>query len=74
LSDQSKKNEMGGACGMYQGQERCKTVLVGTPEGKSPLGRWEDNSKMDLDEVRWMAWTGLIWLKKEAGGRLLSMQ
>ena len=31
-------------------------VLVGKPEGKRPLGRprrrWEDNIKMDLDEVR----------------------
>ena len=31
-------------------------VLVGKPEGKSPLGRprrsWEDNIKMDLREVR----------------------
>ena len=30
-------------------------VLVGNPEGKKPLGRqrrrWEDNSKMDLEEV-----------------------
>jgi hypothetical protein len=30
-------------------------VLVGTPEGKRPLGRprlrWEDNVKMDLKEV-----------------------
>jgi hypothetical protein len=30
--------------------------LVGKPEGKRPLGRarhrWEDNSKMDLQEVR----------------------
>ena len=30
-------------------------VLVGTPEGKRPLGRprrrWEDNIKMDLQEV-----------------------
>ena len=30
-------------------------VLVGKPEGKSPLGRprrrWEDNIKMDLEEV-----------------------
>ena len=30
-------------------------VLVGIPEGKSPLGRprrrWEDNNKMDLQEV-----------------------
>jgi hypothetical protein len=30
-------------------------VLVGKPEGKRPLGRpkrrWEDNSKIDLQEV-----------------------
>ena len=30
-------------------------VLVGKPEGKSPLGRprrrWEDNIKMDLEEM-----------------------
>jgi hypothetical protein len=32
-------------------------VLVGKPEEKRPLGRpkcrWEDNSKMDLQEVGW---------------------
>ena len=32
-------------------------VLVGRPEGKRPLGRprrrWEDNIKMDLQEVGW---------------------
>jgi hypothetical protein len=32
-----------------------KEVLVGKPEGKRPLGkpgrRWEDNIKMDLQEV-----------------------
>jgi hypothetical protein len=32
-------------------------VLVGKPEGKRPLGRprrrWEDNNKMDLQEVGW---------------------
>jgi len=31
--------------------------LVGKPEGKRPLGRprrrWEDNIKMDLQEVEW---------------------
>ena len=39
---------MGERRGMYR-------VLVGKPEGKRPLGkprcRWEDNSKMDLQEV-----------------------
>ena len=26
-------------------------VLVGKPEGKRPRGRWEDNIKMNLQEV-----------------------
>ena len=48
---------MGGACGAYGGGEGrvVHRVLVGKPEGKSPLGRprrrWEDNIKMDLQEV-----------------------
>jgi hypothetical protein len=50
-------------------------VLVGRPEGRRPLGRprhrWEDNIKMDLQEVGWGGWTGLIWLKIETGGGLL---
>jgi hypothetical protein len=33
------------------------TILVGRPEGRRPLGRprrrWEDNIKMDLQEVGW---------------------
>jgi hypothetical protein len=38
------------------GEERdVYRVMVGTPEGKRPLGRprrrWEDNIKMDLQEV-----------------------
>jgi hypothetical protein len=36
---------------------------VGIPEEKRPLGRprhvWEDNIKMDLEEVGWETWTGL---------------
>jgi hypothetical protein len=56
-------------------------VLVGKPEGKRPLGRprrrWEDNIKMDLQEVawggrgdrmeldedrnRWRALMGMVW-------------
>ena len=46
---------MGGALAlMGQGREVYR-VLVGKPEGKRPLGRpgrrWEDNIKMDLQEV-----------------------
>jgi len=39
-------------------------VLVGKPEGKSPLGRsrirWEDNIKMDLQEV---VFEGMDWIE-----------
>jgi hypothetical protein len=49
--------------------------LVGRPEGRRALGRprrrWEDNIKMDLQEVRWGAWTGLIWFRIGTGGGLL---
>jgi hypothetical protein len=38
-------------------------VLVGRPEGRRPLGRprhrWEDNIKMDLQEV---GWRGMDWI------------
>jgi hypothetical protein len=59
------ENEMGGACssdGVGRGVYR---FLVGKPEGKRPLGRprcrWEDNIKMDLQEVGCggMDWIGL---------------
>ena len=50
-------------------------LLVGTPEGKKPLGRprrmWEDNIKMNLQEVGLGLWTGLIWLRIQTGGWLL---
>jgi hypothetical protein len=55
-------------------------VLVGRPEGKRPLGRlgcrWEDNMKVDVQEVRWVvggggAWARLIWFRTGAGGGLL---
>ena len=38
-------------------------ALVGKPEGKRPMGRprrrWEDNIKMDLQEVGCKAWMEL---------------
>jgi hypothetical protein len=61
---------------MRQGDRRGKyRVLVGKPEGMIPLGkprrRWEDNIKMDLQEVGSGGWTGLIWLKiRTSGGHL----
>ena len=42
-------------------------ILVGKPEGKRPLGRprrrWEDNIKMDLQEVGLGVWIGSSWLR-----------
>jgi hypothetical protein len=39
-------------------------LLVGKPEGKRPLVRprlrWVDNIRMDLREVEWVMWTGLV--------------
>jgi hypothetical protein len=36
---------------------------MGRPEGRRPLGRprrrWEDNIKMDLQEV---GWEGVVWI------------
>jgi len=47
-------------------------VLVGKREGKRKHGRhrpiWEDNIKMDLQEVGCGVWTGSSWLKIGAGG------
>jgi hypothetical protein len=45
-------------------------VLVEKPEGKRQLGkprrRWEDNIKMDLQEVRWGGMV-LIYLAQDTG-------
>jgi len=49
-----------------------RRVLVGKPEGKRPLGRhmcrYEDNIKIDLQEVGGVAWTGLIGVRTGPGG------
>jgi hypothetical protein len=42
----------------HMGERRCAyRILVGRPEGRRPLGRprhrWEDNIKMDHQEVGW---------------------
>jgi hypothetical protein len=47
---------MGGACSRDGDERGLYRVLVGKPEGKRPLGRprsrWEDNIRIDLQEVR----------------------
>jgi len=46
-----------------EGRDVCR-ILVGKPEGKRPLGRprrrWEDNIKMDLQEV---GCGGIDWIE-----------
>jgi len=49
---------------MYGGEESCVRGFSGKPDGKRPLvrpkRRWEDNIKMDLQELEWsMNWIDL---------------
>jgi hypothetical protein len=53
---------MGGACGTYGRQERCIQGLVERPDGRPierPRRRWEDNIKMNFQEV---GWGGMDWI------------
>jgi hypothetical protein len=47
-------------------------VFMGKPVEKRPLGRprhgWEDNTKMDLQEVGCGLWIGSNWLRIGIGG------
>ena len=79
-SDQIKKNEMGGACSLYGGEER-----------GAYTGFWWENlrERYHMKDpgvdgkiiLKWFlktwvgaAWTGLIWIGMETDGRLLWMQ
>jgi hypothetical protein len=58
-----------------EGETEVNKVLVGKPEGKRPLGkprhRWEDGIRMDFGEIGWGVWSGFIWVRMGASGRLL---
>ena len=49
--------------------------LLGKPVRKRPLGRprrrWEDNIKIDLQEMVCGVWTGSSWLRIGIGGEHL---
>jgi len=55
---------MGGACSAYGKKRGVYRVLVGKPEGKKPPGRprrrWENNIKMDFQE---MGCGGMDWIE-----------
>jgi len=62
--DKIEKNEMGGHVARMEEGRGVYSVFVGSYEGKRPLGRprrrWEDNIKMDLQEVRC---EGMDWIE-----------
>jgi hypothetical protein len=55
--------------------EMCIEFFMGKPERKRALGRlrrrWEDNIKMDVQEIELGLWTALIWLQIGTSGGLL---
>jgi hypothetical protein len=67
-----RRTEWSGHVARMGDKTRTYSVLVGRREGKRPPGRprrrWENNIKMDLEEVRWEAWTGFVWLTMGTGG------
>jgi hypothetical protein len=70
----SRRRWVGHVARMGEGRGAYR-ILMERPEGRRPLGRprcrWEDNIKIDLQEVGWGTWTGLIWLRIGTGGGLM---
>jgi hypothetical protein len=69
---------MGGACGTNGGRRGAYRDLMGRPDGKKQLGccahRSEDNIKINVEEVGWGTWNGLIRLGIRTGGGLLRIR
>jgi hypothetical protein len=66
---------MGGTCSTYGERRGVHRVLMGKPEVKRSLGRpkhrWEDNIKMDLQDVECEGWTLSSWFRiGTVGGHL----
>jgi hypothetical protein len=64
-NNQVKENDISRACSTNGEKRNAYRILMGTPEGKRPLGRprlsWEDNIKRNLREIEWgdMDWIDL---------------
>jgi hypothetical protein len=73
--DQIDKNEIGRAHSTYGGREEVHTGLLwGNLRKRDHLEEPGVDGrilKMDLQEVIWGAWTGLIWLRIGTGGGLI---
>jgi hypothetical protein len=66
---------MGAACSKYGARRGVYRVSVEKPEGKKLLGRrrrrWEDNIKIDLQQLDEGTVTGLMKLRIGTGGGLV---
>jgi hypothetical protein len=64
----------GYAARLDEGRDACR-VLVGRPEGMRRFGRprykWENNIKMNLQEMRWGSMDWVYVAQDRAGGGLL---
>ena len=64
-----EKNEWAGHVALMGDRRGVYRVLVGKPEGERPLGRprcrWEDNIKMNIQEV---GCGGMDWVELAQGG------
>jgi hypothetical protein len=62
---------------MEKKRDACR-LLVGKPEGNRPQGRpklrREDNIKLDLGEIRLVAWTVFVWLRVGTSGERFLMR
>jgi hypothetical protein len=69
---------MGGSCSTNGEKRNAYRLLVGNPEGKSPLGRQEVGGWIILGLIleRWdeVMWTGLVRLRIGTGGELLNLR
>jgi hypothetical protein len=75
LDEQIEKNEMEGNVARIGERRGVHRILVGKPEEKRPFGRrrhrWDVNIKVGVQEVKWIAWTLLIWLRIRDSWRAL---
>jgi hypothetical protein len=64
----SKRMRLAGHVARMGEKRNAYRVLVGKPEGKTPLGRprrkWEDNIRIELREI---GWGGMDWIDLAQG-------
>jgi hypothetical protein len=71
-NNKGKEDETDTTCSTHGNKTNACSILMGTPQGRTPLGRprcvWEDNIKMDLRDIGY----GVVnWFRIETNGWLL---